>query len=179
MGYADAYKNCSWIKFDMLESFMTDSLISAGLSEKDAKIVADVLMESDRRGIDSHGIGRLKPIYIDRIDWGILNPQTKIDLIKETETTAVLDGNNGMGHVVSHRAMEMAIEKAKKLGMAMVAVRNSTHYGIAGYYASMAAKAGLIGITGTNARPSIAPTLGVENMLGTNPLTIGLPTDEE
>ena len=83
-----------------------------------------------------------------------------------------------MGMVVSHRAMQTAIDKAKQYGMGMVAVRNSSHYGIAGYYATMATKAGMIGMTGTNARPSIAPTFGVENMLGTNPLTIGLPTDE-
>ena len=137
------------------------------------------LIASDKRGIDSHGIGRLKPIYIDRIDQGILNPLTKIDIIKDTPTTAVIDGNNGMGHVVSKEAMNLAIQKARENGMGMVAVRNSTHYGIAGYYSLMACEASMIGITGTNARPSIAPTFGVENMLGTNPLTIGLPTDEE
>jgi L-2-hydroxycarboxylate dehydrogenase (NAD+) len=177
--YGDNYKNCAWIEFPFLEKFMKDALVANGVPLEDAEIIGDVLIESDKRGIDSHGIGRLKPIYIDRINWGILNPITKIDTLKETETTAVLDGNNGMGHVVAKTAMEMAIGKAKQYGMGMVAVRNSTHYGIAGYYASMAAKQGMIGMTGTNARPSIAPTLGVENMLGTNPLTIGLPTDEE
>ena len=179
MGYADAYEGYEWVEFDLLENFMKNCLVSAGISEQDSDIISDVLIESDKRGIDSHGIGRLKPIYLDRIDWGILNPVTKIDVIKETETTAVLDGNNGMGHVISKKAMDMAIEKAKKYGMGMVAVRNSTHYGIAGYWASMASDAGMIGITGTNARPSIAPTHGVENMLGTNPLTIAFPTDEE
>jgi hypothetical protein len=84
-----------------------------------------------------------------------------------------------MGQVIGVKSMKMAIEKAKKYGMGMVATRNSTHYGIAGYYATMAANAGCIGITGTNARPSIAPTFGVENMLGTNPLTFGMPTDED
>jgi len=145
----------------------------------DAYICADVLMESDRRGIESHGVNRFKPIYIDRIQAKIQKPVTKIDMLKETPTTAVLDANDGMGMVVSKKAMNLAIEKAKKFGMGMVAVRNSTHYGIAGYYATMASKAGMIGITGTNARPSIAPTFGVENMLGTNPLTFALPTDEE
>ncbi|MPN58487.1 putative oxidoreductase YjmC [bioreactor metagenome] len=90
-----------------------------------------------------------------------------------------MDGHDGMGMVIAHKSMEMAIEKAKKYGMGMVAARNSTHYGIAGYYATMATKGNMIGITGTNARPSIAPTFGVENMLGTNPLTFGMPTDEE
>ena len=91
----------------------------------------------------------------------------------------MVDAHDGMGMVASHRAMETIIEKAKTYGMGMAAIRNSTHYGIAGYWTTMATKEGMIGITGTNARPSIAPTFGVENMLGTNPLTIGLPTDEE
>jgi L-2-hydroxycarboxylate dehydrogenase (NAD+) len=177
--YEAQYKNCIWLDFALLERFMLDALQSVGIATEDARIVADVLIEADKLGIDSHGIGRLKPIYIDRIRDGILNPVTKIDVVRERKTTAVLDGNNGMGHVVSKKAMGMAIEKASQHGIGMTAVRNSTHYGIAGYYALMAAKEGMIGITGTNARPSIAPTFGVENMLGTNPLTIGFPTDEE
>ncbi|NLA91871.1 MAG: Ldh family oxidoreductase [Spirochaetales bacterium] len=179
MAYAESYKDCAWVDFETLENFMVDALVASGVPTEDAKIVGDILIESDKRGIDSHGIGRLKPIYIDRIDRGILNPVTKIDLIKDDQTTAVLDGNNGMGHVVAKRAMEIAIEKAKEYGMGMVAVRNSTHYGIAGYFVTMATDAGMIGVSGTNARPSIAPTFGVENMMGTNPLTFGLPTDEE
>ena len=179
MSYGDAYKDCEWMDFDTLESFMVDALKGEGVPEKDAKIAAEVLITSDKRGIDSHGIGRLKPIYIDRMVDGTQNPITKIDVIKETETTAVLDGNNGLGHVIAKRANDMAIEKAKKHGLGMVVVRNSTHYGIAGYYVLEACKAGCIGISGTNARPSIAPTFGVENMLGTNPLVFGCPTDEE
>ena len=179
MAYEDAYKDCVWVGFEVLERFMYDALIGAGIPAEDAEVVTEILITSDKRGIDSHGIGRLKPIYIDRIDAGILNPVTKIDVVKDDMTAAVLDGNNGMGHVVGKKAMEMAIEKAKEYGMGMVAVRNSTHYGIAGYYNLMATEAGMIGITGTNARPSIAPTFGVENMLGTNPLTFGIPTDEE
>ena len=163
---------------DLLERFMRDALSAAGVPATDAALVADVLIESDKRGIDSHGIGRLKPIYLDRIEAGILNPVTAVEVVKDQLTAAVLDGHNGMGHVVGVRAMRLAIEKAQTYGMGMVAVRHSTHYGIAGYYATMATDAGLIGITGTNARPSIAPTGGVENMLGTNPITWGLPTDE-
>jgi len=176
--YEAQYEACTWVDFAFLEAFMGDALVAAGVPRSDATIIGEVLIESDRRGIDSHGIGRLKPIYIDRIRDGILNPTTTMEVIRERKTTAVLDGHNGMGHVVSKRAMEMAIEKAQAHGMGMVAVRNSTHYGIAGYYATMATQAGMIGLTGTNARPSIAPTFGVENMLGTNPLTIGIPTDE-
>lgn len=177
--YANDYTDCAWVRFDELEKFMREALVHAGVPEADAEIIGDVLIESDKRGIDSHGIGRLKPIYIDRIDMGIMNPVTKIDVLKDSKATAVLDANNGMGHVAGYRAMEMAIEKAKEYGIGMVAVRNSNHYGIAGYFATMATKAGMVGITGTNARPSIAPTFGVENMLGTNPLTIGIPTDED
>lgn len=169
----------AWIDFNTLERFMTDVFIKVGVPEADARICADVLITSDKRGIDSHGIGRLKPIYIDRIRQGIQNPVTHFETLREGKTTAVVDGHDGMGHVISKRAMEMAIDKARNHGMGMVAVRNSTHYGIAGYYTMMAAEAGMIGITGTNARPSIAPTFGVENMLGTNPITFGIPTDED
>ncbi|MGC9331806.1 MAG: Ldh family oxidoreductase [Bacteroidales bacterium] len=167
------------IPFDILEDFMRKCLMKKGVPETDAAIVADVLITADKLGIDSHGINRLKPIYLDRIDDGILNPETKIDVVKEFGATAVLDGNNGMGHVISKKAMEMAIDKAKHHGLGMVTVRNSSHFGIAGYYGLMAEKENMIGVTGTNARPSIAPTFGVENMLGTNPLTFVMPSDED
>lgn len=157
---------------------MQDVLQGVGVPPEDAAICADVLITADKRGIDSHGIGRLKPIYYDRIKQGILNPQTDFEILRSGPTTAVVDGHDGMGHVIAKRSMQMAIDKARQYGMGMVAVRNSSHYGIAGYFALMAVEAGMIGITGTNARPSIAPTFGVENMLGTNPLTFGIPTDE-
>ena len=165
--------------WDLMNSFLIDAFKGYGVPEEDAEICADVLLESDRRGIESHGCNRFKPIYIDRIKKGTLLPHTDIEIIKETPTTVVMDAHDGMGMVASHKMMEMLIEKAKKYGMAGGAIRNSTHYGIAGYWTTMASKEGLIGITGTNARPSIAPTYGVENMMGTNPLTFALPTDEE
>jgi len=167
-----------FISWEMVDDFMTAVFMKVGVPEEDARLCADVLMESDRRGIESHGCNRFKPIYIDRIKAGILNPVTKIDIIKETPTTAVIDANDGMGMVASKKAMDMCIEKAHKYGMGMVAVRNSSHYGIAGYWTNLAAKENMIGISGTNARPSVAPTFGVENMLGTNPLTFSMPTDE-
>jgi len=172
-------KDIVWLDFDSLENFMVDVFGGIGVPEEDARICADVLITADKRGIDSHGIGRLKPIYYDRIKAGIQSPKTDIEIVKDGPTTAVIDGHNGMGQVIAKKSMTLAIEKAKKMGLGMVAVRNSTHYGIAGYYALMAIKEGMIGITGTNARPSIAPTFGVENMLGTNPLTFGMPSDEE
>jgi LDH2 family malate/lactate/ureidoglycolate dehydrogenase len=170
--------NSNFVDWKTMENFVSDVFKGYGVPEEDARICTDVLLESDRLGIESHGVNRFKPIYLDRIKAGIQKPVTEFEIIKETPTTAVVDGHDGMGQVVGYRSMQMAIKKAKTYGMGMVAARNSTHYGIAGYYAIMAAKAGCIGITGTNARPSIAPTFGVENMLGTNPLTFGMPTDE-
>ena len=168
-----------YIKVDILERFMADVFKGVGVPEEDARTCAEVLITSDKRGIDSHGIGRMKPFYYDRIREGIQYPVTRFEIVREGPTTAVVDGHDGMGQVIAKKAMTLAIEKAQKYGMGMVAARNSTHYGIAGYYAMMAAEAGMIGMTGTNARPSIAPTFGVENMLGTNPLTFAMPTDEE
>jgi L-2-hydroxycarboxylate dehydrogenase (NAD+) len=167
-----------FIPFDVIEKFMTTVLVKAGIPEEDALIVCDVLIQADKLGFDSHGVNRFKSIYLDRIRDGILNPVTNIKVIREGPTTAVLDGQNGMGHVIACKAMRMAIEKAKKFGTGMVTVRNSSHFGFAGYYPLMAVKENMIGICGTNARPSIAPTFGVENMLGTNPMTFGIPSDE-
>lgn len=161
-----------------LEKYMKDVFCAIGVPSEDAAICAEVLITSDLRGIESHGINRCKPIYYDRIKAGIQNPVTRFEIVREGKTTAVVDGHNGMGHAIAHRCMEMAIDKAEEHGMGMVVARNSTHYGIAGYYPLMAARVGMIGITGTNARPSIAPTFGIENMLGTNPLCFGFPTDE-
>ncbi|HRS53789.1 MAG TPA: Ldh family oxidoreductase [Bacteroidales bacterium] len=168
-----------FIEIPVLEHFVKSIFIKAGVPESDANICASVLIEADKLGIDSHGVNRLKPIYIDRIKEGIINPITNIEIIKEAPATALIDGHNGMGQVVAYKSMNIAIDKAKKYGIGMVAVRNSNHYGIAGYYGLMATKQNMIGITGTNARPSIAPTFGSENMLGTNPLTFVMPTDED
>ena len=168
-----------YIPWELAEKFMTDVFVAYGVPEEDAKICTDVLLESDRRGIESHGCNRFKPIYLDRIKAGTLLPVTKTEIVKETPTTVVMDANNGMGMVASYRMMNLLIEKAKTYGMAGGTIFNSTHYGIAGYWTSMAEKAGMIGITGTNARPSVAPTFGVEPMMGTNPMTFSLPTDEE
>ena len=172
-------ENRPYISWDLMGAFLTDAFKGYGVPEADARICADVLMESDRRGIESHGCNRFKPIYIDRIERGTLLPVTKLEILKETPTTLVMDAHDGMGMVASYHMMNKLIEKAKQYGMAGGAIRNSTHYGIAGYWATMASREGLIGVTGTNARPSIAPTFGVENIMGTNPLTFALPTDED
>lgn len=166
------------VALQTLENFMRDCLIGAGVPSADAAVCAEVLITADRLGIDSHGIGRLKPIYLDRIADGIQNPVTQVEFVRTAPATAVIDAHDGMGMVAARQAMEYAIAKARQFGLGMAVVRNSTHYGIAGYYALMAARQNMIGITGTNARPSIAPTFGVENMLGTNPLTFAMPSDE-
>ena len=172
-------KTC-WIGFEAMEKFMVDVFEGIGVPPEDAKICADVLITADKRGIDSHGTGRLKPIYYDRIvHQGIQEPVTRLEVVEDRQATAVVDGHHGMGMVIAKKCMEMAIEKAARFGVGMVAARNSTHYGIAGYYPLMACRSNMIGLSGTNARPSIAPTFGVENMLGTNPLVFGFPTDEE
>jgi len=168
-----------YLDFETIEKFYVAALQKANINKEDAEIIADVLSHADKLGIDSHGLNRLKSIYLDRIKEGIVNPVSNFEIVRESFTTAVVDGHNGMGHVIAKKAMELCISKAKNYGMGMVVARNSSHFGIAGYYGLMAAQAGMIGIIGTNARPSIAPTFGVENMLGTNPLTFVMPTDEE
>jgi len=167
-----------FLEHDILRSFMKDVFIGLEIPKEDAEIIADVLITSDLRGIDSHGIQRCR-MYYDRIREGIYNPTTEIEIVNDNITTAVIDGHCGMGHVIAYKAMKLAIQKAKRYGLGAVAVRNSSHFGIAGYYSLMAIKEGMIGFVTTNTRPAVPPTFGVEPMLGTNPLTYGAPTDEE
>ena len=154
--------NEAFASFDELEAFMKDVFVKVGVPPQDAAVCAEILIESDKRGIDSHGVGRFKPIYIDRIKDGIQNPVTNFEIVKDHLATAVVDGHDGMGHVIGKRSMRMAID----------------FFIACGAYAQIA-KENMIGMTGTNARPSIAPTFGIDNMLGTNPLTFGIPTDED
>ncbi len=167
-----------YVDDSLLKSFIREVFIKLEVPEEDAEIIADVLIAADLKGINSHGVQRLK-MYCDRIKEGIYNPKTEIKVINDNAATAVIDGGCGMGHVIGYKAMKLAIEKAKKYGLGAVAVKNSTHFGIAGYYSMMAIKEGMIGFTTTNTRPSVPPTFGVEPMLGTNPLTYGAPTDEK
>ncbi len=164
------------LPIDVLSDFMIEVFTRIGVPLEDAAICAKILIASDLRGIESHGIGRLK-MYYDRIKAGIQKPETQIDVIRDKHATAVWDGNHGMGHVIGYKAMQAAIDKAAQYGLGAVAVRNSTHYGICGYYASMACQRDMIGLTFTNARPSVCPTHGVEPLLGTNPICFGAPTD--
>jgi Malate/L-lactate dehydrogenase len=124
---------CVTIPFDFLEQFMVDAFVAAGVPEGEAAIAAAVLIYADKRGIDSHGIGRLYPIYLKRLQQGIMNPTAPFNVVKETESTALVDGGLGLGLYIGHKCMELCIAKAKKCGIAMVVCRNSTHYGAAGY----------------------------------------------
>jgi len=166
------------IPVETLQLFMSDTFEKLGVPHAEAKICAEVLITSDLRGIESHGIGRLK-MYYDRIKNGQHKALTNFEIVRQGPTTAVVDGHSGMGMIIGTRAMQMAIDMARDYGMGSVAVRNSTHFGIDGFYAMMAAKAGMIGMSFTNARPAIAPTFGVQPMLGTNPIAFACPTDED
>ncbi|MGD2146992.1 MAG: Ldh family oxidoreductase [Anaerolineae bacterium] len=166
----------SHIPVDVIQSFMMAVFRGLGVPDDDARTCTDVLIAADLRGIQSHGVGRLK-YYYDRIRRGQQRVETKMEIVRETETTALIDGHHGMGHVIAHGAMQMAIHKAETHGVGAVAVRNGTHFGIAGYYALMAAERGMIGLTVTNARPAVAPTFSSEPMLGTNPIAFAAPSD--
>ncbi|HEX9935316.1 MAG TPA: Ldh family oxidoreductase, partial [bacterium] len=132
-------KRACLVDFQTLERFIRDALCAAGCRDDDAALCADVILAADRQGIDSHGVGRFKPIYMDRIFSGQVDPKAQPVIAREGPTTAVVDGRNGMGQVASAFAMNLAVRKARDLGLGMVAVRGSNHYGIAGYYVRMAA----------------------------------------
>jgi LDH2 family malate/lactate/ureidoglycolate dehydrogenase len=157
---------------------MVDVLAGVGVPHDEAVSASDVLISSDLRGIESHGLGRLR-MYYERIRAGTVKATAPFEVTRDFAATAVVDANYGLGLVVGPKAMRLAIDKARVYGMGAVAVRRSTHFGIDGYYPLMAVKEGMIGMSFTNARPSIAPTFGVKPMLGTNPISFGAPTDEE
>ena len=167
-----------YVPVNELIDFMITALQKMGVPPEDARIIADVMITADLWGIRSHGIAHLK-MYHKRIKIGLNLATTNWAVVKDSDGTAVIDGSNGMGMVVGYHAMQMAIKKARQYGLGAVAVRNSSHYGAAGYYSMMAAKEGMVGLSVTNAHPSIAPTFGVEPMLGTNPIAVAAPTDED
>src|SRR5512137_136345 len=167
----------AFVPVEKLVDFMVLALRKMGVPAEDAKIIADVLITSDYWGVGSHGVAHLK-MYYERMQAGLQLPVTDWSVVKDTPTTAVIDGGNGMGMVVGYHAMQLAIQKAREFGLGAVAVRNSGHYGVAGYYPLMAVREGLVGMSVTNAHPSTAPTFGTEPMLGTNPIAVAAPTDE-
>jgi len=146
--------------------------------EDQARLATDVLLSADLRGIDSHGIARLSG-YVRLWEVNRVNSTPNIRVIHETPSTAVVDGDGGLGLVVAPKAMEIAIQKANQAGTGWVAVKNSNHFGIAGYHAMMALKHDMIGMAMTNASPLVAPTFSVERLLGTNPICVAIPAGEQ
>ena len=163
-------------KYDKLNELCNDAFQKFGFNAEEAKIISDVLLMSDRYGIESHGMQRMYRYY-KSIQKGMIKIESKGNVVFETPVSAVIDAEDGMGQVVGHKAMQMAIDKAKKVGIGMVTVRNSNHYGIAGYYAKMACKEGLIGISCTNTNAIMVPTYGRMAMLGTNPIALAMPAE--
>ncbi|MEM7108498.1 MAG: Ldh family oxidoreductase, partial [Bacteroidota bacterium] len=151
-----------------LRKFVKHTFLAMGCSEDHASLAADVLISADLRGIDSHGVARLTG-YLRLWESGRINATPDIKIVHETPSTAVLDGDAGLGLVVAPRAMEIAMEKATSVGTGWVSVRNSNHFGIAGYHTLMAVEKDMVGIAMTNASPLVAPTFAKERMLGTNP----------
>jgi LDH2 family malate/lactate/ureidoglycolate dehydrogenase len=153
-------------------------LTSNGVNEKLAAIVTDVLLEADRRGVASHGFTRLTG-YIERVRRGLLDANAEPEIVKDGETIILIDGRNGFGAVAGVEATQLAAARASKYGMCWVTVRNSNHFGIAGYYAHMLAQRGLAGIVFSNASPAVAAYGGKRATLGTNPIAIAVPTGDE
>jgi LDH2 family malate/lactate/ureidoglycolate dehydrogenase len=159
---------------ERLRNFTQNVFLKMGCNEKDAVLAADVLLRSDLRGIDSHGVARLSG-YIRLWEKQRINATPNIRIVHETPTTATIDGDAGLGLVVAPFAMKVAMEKAAIYGTGWVAVKNSNHFGIAGYHALMAVEQDMIGISMTNASPLVAPTYANERLLGTNPMCYAFP----
>jgi L-2-hydroxycarboxylate dehydrogenase (NAD+) len=164
--------------FEALRQFTHAIFIKIGCPEKQAELATKVLLSADLRGIDSHGIARLSG-YIRLWEARRINASPDVNITHESPSTAVVDGDCGLGLVVAPRAMEIAIEKARTAGTGWVAVRNSNHFGIAGYHAMMALEHDMIGWAMTNASPLVSPTFSIERLLGTNPISIAIPADQQ
>jgi L-2-hydroxycarboxylate dehydrogenase (NAD+) len=161
-----------------LESFTESILQHIGCSETDARLAAEVLLSADLRGIDSHGIARLSG-YVRLWEANRINPTPRIKVVHETPSTAVVDGDGGLGLVVGPKAMDIAMDKARVAGTGWVAVKNSNHFGIAGYHAMKGLGQDMIGMAMTNASPLVAPTFSAERLLGTNPIAVAIPAGKQ
>lgn len=162
----------------LLQNFCKEVFLKMGSIEADAELASKVLVSADLRGVDSHGVARLSG-YVRLWEAERINATPKIDITHETPSTAVVDGDKGLGLVVAPKAMKIAIDKAKNVGTGWVAVKNSNHFGIAGYHSMMALEQDMIGISMTNASPLVAPTFSVERLLGTNPIAVAIPTKNQ
>ena len=161
-----------------LKEFCSALLEKTGIPSGDADLIAEALIRANLRGVDSHGVIRV-PIYVKRLKKGLVNPTPKIAILRETPATAVMDGNNGFGQVIATRAMELAITKAGKVGVGLVGIRNSTHFGAAAFFSMMALKHEMIGIVFANSYATVAPWGGRAPYFGTNPMSIAVPAGKE
>jgi L-2-hydroxycarboxylate dehydrogenase (NAD+) len=168
----------SRISHTVLNGYVAQLLVELGVREEHARITAEVLISANLRGIDSHGVARTRR-YVQGLRDGVMVAEADIQVVQETPVTALLDGGAGLGQVVGVQAMRLAMEKALAAGVGFVSVRNSNHYGIAGYYSMMALEEDLIGISMTNAAPLVVPTFGKDAVLGTNPMSVAVPTGRE
>lgn len=164
--------------YESLYRFVYQVFTAIGCSEADAITAAEGLLIADLRGIDSHGVARLSG-YVRLWEAGRINPKPNIRIVHETPSTATIDGDAGLGLVVAPWAMKVAIKKAQQAGTGWVSVRNSNHFGIAGHHAMQALAYDMIGMAMTNASPLVAPTFSVERMLGTNPIAVAIPAQEQ
>jgi LDH2 family malate/lactate/ureidoglycolate dehydrogenase len=164
--------------YEYLFDFTKSVFLKMGCSEKDSEIIAEVFLAAEVRDHSSHGMIRIKD-YFELWKAGRINPKPDIKVVHGSPSTAVVDGDNSVGMVCGRRSMELAIEKAATAGTGWVATRNSNHFGIAGYYAMMALKHDMIGITLTNANPLVAPTFSISRMMGTNPIAVAIPAHRQ
>jgi LDH2 family malate/lactate/ureidoglycolate dehydrogenase len=165
------------IGYSELKAFVTSIFRAVGLSSEDAEVVSDVLVAADLMGISSHGVQRVRR-YVDGILRCCVNPRPNIRVVRDRGAVALVDADGGLGHLAGVRAMEIALRKTEVHGVSLVLVRNSQHYGIAGYYALKAAERGYIGISSTNSEPLVAYVNTVGRTLGTNPIAVAIPRRE-
>ena len=164
--------------YRQLFSFAKNIFLKIGCTEANADIATEVLLSADLRGVDSHGIARLSG-YVRLWEVNRVNANPNISIVHETPSTAVINGDRGLGLVVAPAAMKVAIDKARNVGTGWVSVKNSNHFGIAGFHAMMALEHDMIGIAMTNASPLVAPTFAIERLLGTNPIAVAIPAGNE
>ena len=166
------------ISINSLQQVVIETLLKVGVSKDDAEIIYDTILFANRRGIVPHGVGRL-PLYVHKILAGHYNPKNDIEILANNAAYALIDAHNGFGQVVAYKATQMAIEKAKQIGVAVVGVRNSNNFGAAGYFGDMAAREGCAAMVYANAAPAIAPIGGFKTIFGTNPLCYAFPGTDD
>ena len=164
---------------DRLRAWTQEIFEKIGVSSEDAALLTDSMIEANLRGVDTHGITRILCVYVERIQKGVMSAKSRLTVVREKGSTALIDCHNSIGQVGARRAMQMAIDKARQTGVAFTAVSHSNHYGAAAYWAMMALPHDMIGFSSTNAPAAVAPTGGCLAMFGTNPFAVAVPADRE